>query len=114
MSATARCCPLLPVTVTVPLTVRYRPLPTPHSSRPRQAFKEAWAEFDPDADQKIPAVELANLVLQLPPPMGLQGKTGSWGQIADKRMAMRMCMKLRLEQKHGEVEFHAVLQVAPC
>ena len=37
-------------------------------------FKDAWAELDPDADNFIPAMSLPQLVLMLPPPMGLEGR----------------------------------------
>ena len=37
-----------------------------------ELFKEAWATFDPDANQKIPARHLPELVMMVPPPMGLQ------------------------------------------
>ena len=38
-------------------------------------FKEVWGKFDPDADGRIPARELPNLVNQLPPPIGLGAPT---------------------------------------
>ena len=53
-----------------------------------QAFHALWAEFDPDADQYIPAQDLPDLVRQLPAPMGLKG--------APRRWAIRFCLLLGL------------------
>ena len=67
--------------------------------------------YDPDADQKIPTSCLPDLVLGLPPPMGLMGVRGPWGiggkpRLAGRRQAVKMCFRLAgLNQVHGEVEF---------
>ena len=57
-----------------------------------------WADFDPDADQKIPGSDLPELVSRIPPPMGVAGQ--------DKRKALRFCMTLKLMQEpNGDVGF---------
>ena len=76
-------------------------------------FKEAWCEFDPDGDSKIPASDLPDLVLSIPPPMGLKGTPSI------KRHAIKMCLKLKvrgpsgqlmsLRQERGEVFFADVI-----
>ena len=63
------------------------------SSNDIQNFKEQWAEFDPDANNAIPAAELPALVLALEHPLGLKGKPGS-----SHRTATRYCLKLSLSQ----------------
>ena len=50
------------------------------------AFKEAWAFFDPDADKYIPARDLPKLCLALPPPIGMKGQAHS--------AAVRACVNL--------------------
>lgn len=67
-----------------------------------EAFKESWVEFDPDADNYIPASDLPELVLCLPPPMGLKG-------IGDERAAIKLCLKLSMTQYEGRVAFQEVL-----
>ena len=76
----------------------------PHlaSSSDIEGFKEIWAEYDPDADQYIPSKELPNLVMSLPPPMGLLG----YGEHSD---AIKMCTQLKLTQTEGKVAFQDVL-----
>uniref|UniRef100_A0A7S2IXR0 Sodium channel protein n=1 Tax=Haptolina brevifila TaxID=156173 RepID=A0A7S2IXR0_9EUKA len=68
-------------------------------------FKEAWGRYDPDADGMIPAKVLPELVLGLPPPLGIQGtKEGT-----SPSKAYRFCLSLGLTQVQGEVGFKNVL-----
>jgi len=67
-----------------------------------EAFKEAWADFDPDADNYIPATDLPLLVLSLPPPMGVKGVSG-------ERDAVKLCLQLKVSQVEGKVAFQEVL-----
>ena len=67
-----------------------------------EIFKEVWADFDPDADQKVPASVLPDLVLRIPPPMGVAGQ--------DKRKALRFCLTLDLKQEpNGDLGFQDVM-----
>ena len=50
----------------------------------------------------IPTEQLPQLVLQLPPPMGVMGDRKGL------RAALRQCMKLKLKQHNGEVRFEEV------
>ena len=60
------------------------------------------ADFDPDAEQKIPGSDLPDLVSRIPPPMGVAGQ--------DKRKALRFCMTLNLKQEpNGDVGFQDVM-----
>ena len=65
-------------------------------------FREVWCTFDPDATQNIGADQLPDLVLALPPPMGLQGHGG-------RKEALRVCMRLNILAVKGKVEFPDVL-----
>jgi len=69
-------------------------------------FKEAWATYDPDADGKIPAKKLPELIQSLPPPLGLQGTADGTTQ----GKALSFCLSLGLTQVDGEVEFKKVLE----
>ena len=73
------------------------------SSADVEAFKEVWADFDPDADNYMPAADLPKLVLSVPPPMGLKG----YGDHTD---AVKLCTKLPLSQYEGKVAFQEVLR----
>ena len=53
------------------------------------AFKEAWAAFDYDAVGVIPVKFLPDVLLSLPPPLGLMGST-------DRKGANRFCLHLNL------------------
>ena len=68
-------------------------------------FKEAWGRYDPDADGMIPAKVLPELVLGLPPPLGI--KDTKEGTSPSK--AYRFCLALGLTQQNGEVAFKQVL-----
>ena len=70
-----------------------------------EEFKEMWGWYDPDADGMIPAKKLPDLVLALPPPLGIKGTKE--GTSASK--AFRFCLSLGLTQKDGEVGFKQVL-----
>jgi hypothetical protein len=83
-------------------------------------FTEAWAAFDPDATQKIPAERLPELVMQLPPPMGLMGVTGVKRTAGLSKEVIKLCSSLqvrqangtlaKLRQVEGKVEFAQVLE----
>ena len=49
-------------------------IPTLVSPNDIENFREAWAEFDPDADNYMPAGQLPHLLMELPPPLGLRDK----------------------------------------
>jgi Ca2+-binding EF-hand superfamily protein len=66
------------------------------------AFSEAWAEFDPDASQKIPASALPDLLKSMPQPTGLAGAPRTW--------VVHVCLNLGLEAKDGELTFVDTLQ----
>ena len=68
---------------------------------------QAWAVFDPDANQLIPADQLPDLLVRIPPPLGLK-KDGVAGEEL-LRQAVRYCMKLDLPEYDGEVKFQEVL-----
>ena len=72
-----------------------------------EEFKEAWAAFDPDADNFMLASDLPDLVLRLTPPLGLSGLRSD-PQVARKH-AVKMCMKLKITQHGGAVGFQDVL-----
>ena len=77
-------------------------------------FKEAWSVFDPDGDSKIPMTSLPDVIMSIPPPMGLQGVARS------RRDAIKLCMRLKMRniksqklepvrQEKGEVYFADVV-----
>ena len=72
-------------------------------------FQEAWATYDPDADQYVPTAQLPYLLLDLPPPMGVRGFFPP-GHAGGARLARRLCIKLKLKQRNGEVHFSDVLE----
>ena len=43
------------------------------TSRQQQAFSDCWSELDPHASRMIPHADLAQLVLDLPQPLGFGG-----------------------------------------
>merc|ERR1719171_46928 len=67
-------------------------------------YKEVWGYYDPDADGMIPAKSLPNLVMSLPPPLGVKGTKQD-----SETKAFRFCLSLGLTQKNGEVGFKQVL-----
>ena len=70
-------------------------------------FREAWADFDPDANQLIPADQLPELLVRIPPPLGPK-EEGVSDEEARKR-AVRHCLRLDLTEYDGEVQFQDVL-----
>ena len=69
-----------------------------------EAFAEAWAEFDPDATKYIHREQLVQLVLKLPPPLGIKGS------FAREARARSLCYRLSLKQRLGRVSFQEVLK----
>jgi hypothetical protein len=67
-----------------------------------EVFGEAWAEFDPDATNFIAVTKLPALLLKVPAPLGLKGKS--------EQRAQQLCMRLRLTQKGGIVAFRELLK----
>jgi voltage-dependent calcium channel L type alpha-1D len=82
-----------------------------------ETFKEAWAEFDPDSTLKVPAKVLPDLVLSIPPPMGIKGVPG--GRMAARRICLGLetrttvagtAVTKKLKQDaNGDVAFNDVL-----
>ena len=71
------------------------------SSSDVELFQEAWAELDPEATNFIPLESLPTLLLKLPPPLGLKGKS--------ELRAKQMCMRLRLAPSAQGIEFRILL-----
>ena len=67
-----------------------------------ELFSEAWAEYDPDADNYIPVTDVPDLLLKVPKPLGVRGKP--------KRHAVKLCLLLKLETVDGEVAFSDLLK----
>ena len=67
-----------------------------------EAFSEAWSEFDPDATNFIPLEHMPALLLRVPRPLGLKGRS--------EQRAKQLCMRLRLvpDEDH-RVAFREVL-----
>ena len=81
-------------------------------------FKESWSVYDPDGDSKIPMLCLPDLIMNVPPPMGLMGANvgpGGGPPLAKRHNAVKLCMRLQcrnpkgfmmpLRQEKGEVYF---------
>ncbi len=76
-------------------------------------FREAWAEFDPDANHLIRSELLPKLLLKIPPPMGLPEKKRTRGNmLATFATAQAYCALLKkdfgLVEHDGEVRFQEV------
>jgi hypothetical protein len=71
------------------------------SSSDVELFQEAWAELDPEATNFIPLESLPALLLKLPPPLGLKGKS--------ELRAKQMCMRLHLSPSAQGIEFRVLL-----
>jgi len=72
-------------------------------SKAIELFSETWADFDPDANQTIPAHLLPDLLKAIPQPVGLQGAPRTW--------VVGVCMNLGLQaDENGELHFPAVLR----
>ena len=54
-----------------------------------ERFEEVWATFDPYMNDTIPREQLPDLVLAVPPPLGLK-------HVAGRKQALLMCMRLDL------------------
>ena len=67
-----------------------------------ELFSEAWAKYDPDADNYIPVTDVPSLLLDVPKPLGVKGKP--------RRHAIKMCLLLKMPTKEGEVLFSDVLK----
>ena len=76
------------------------------------SFREVWGEFDPTATQMISATRLPELLLRLPPPMGLAGGGLLDGKpiTATLTNARRFCLKLNCESEGGRIGFKPVLE----
>ena len=72
-----------------------------------EGFKEAWTDFDPDGDSFMATADLPDLVLALPPPLGLKGVKQDVA--TSRRLALKMCLQLKLKQSNGTVHFSEVL-----
>lgn len=67
--------------------------PTLVSASDLELFTDAWSQFDPDATNYIPLSDLPKLLLAVPRPLGLKGRT--------LRHATRLCMRLDVPQHEG-------------
>lgn len=65
-----------------------------------EVFSEVWTQFDPDATNFIPIAKLPELLLLLPKPLGVKGKT--------RDQAKRFCLSLKVKQHNGRAAFHEV------
>ena len=72
------------------------------SAQDIETFSETWAEFDPDATNYIPSTQMVALLLRLPPPLGLKGKS--------EQQARKLCLLLRVPQHEGSIAFSEVLK----
>jgi hypothetical protein len=67
-----------------------------------EIFAEAWADFDPDATNLLPMATLPELLLRVPRPLGVRGRT--------KAQAKQLCLHLRVQQHKGLVAYNEVLK----
>jgi len=72
------------------------------SSSDLEIFADVWSEFDPDATNYLVISKLPDLLLRVPRPLGVKGKT--------RTQATRLCLRLRVNQHSGLVEYHELLQ----
>ena len=68
-----------------------------------EAFRESWAELDPDAKNYIASTKLVDLLAMVPPPLGTRGTR------SPKFEAMGRCLKLGVPQYGGVIYFQDVL-----
>ena len=54
-----------------------------------ELFSTSWADFDPDANQTIPAAALPDMLKAIPQPMGLHGAPRTW--------VVKVCLNLGLQ-----------------
>ena len=66
-----------------------------------ELFSDAWAEFDPDATNFVKIADLPYLLLKVPSPLGLKGKS--------EVRARQLCMRLRLRADDGMIAFRDLL-----
>ena len=67
-------------------------------------FQRLWSELDPNATNYIPASMLIPLVLELKPPLGLNGISGNASQACQK-----LIMNTNIPARHGKVHYLEVL-----
>jgi hypothetical protein len=67
-----------------------------------ELFSEAWAEFDPDATNYMALAKVPELLINLPRPLGVKGKT--------LEVARTLCYRLRVPQQNGCVAYHDLLE----
>ncbi|KOO32672.1 voltage-gated ion channel superfamily [Chrysochromulina tobinii] len=68
-----------------------------------ELFKEAWSELDPDAYNYIGAYKLKDLLIALPPPLGVKGTRDA------TREAVSRCFKIKVPTYGGVVYFQDAL-----
>ena len=68
-----------------------------------ELFKEAWSELDPDAHNYIGAYKLKDLLVALPPPLGVKGTRDA------TREAISRCFKIKVPTYGGVVYFQDAL-----
>ena len=66
-----------------------------------EVFTEAWAEFDPDATGYIPSKDLPALLVKVPKPLGLKGKT--------PQAARALCLRLKVKTEAGGIQYRDVI-----
>ena len=69
-----------------------------------EEFRRLWSELDPDATNYIPASMLLALLLELKPPLGLNGVSGNASQACQK-----LIMNTNIPARHGKVHYLEVL-----
>ena len=67
---------------------------------------QVWAQFDPDADGRVPVSELSSLVAELRPPLGVK-------DYSNRRALNRLCISLNLAQHDGFILFTEVREMRP-
>jgi len=75
------------------------------SSHDLDLFREVWGEFDPSVRGTVPANQLPQLILSLPPPLGLKGEVL---QRSPTQCATAFCKRLDLPSR-GELQYQQVL-----
>jgi len=75
------------------------------SSRDLDLFHVVWGTFDPSVSGKMPAKQLPQLILSLPPPLGLKGEVL---QPSPAKCSANFCKRLDLPSR-GELQYQQVL-----
>jgi hypothetical protein len=65
-------------------------------------FMDAWSELDPEASNTLPSARLPELIMKVPPPLGVMGD-------GDEADATALAKKLKVDAKGGVVKFADVL-----